>query len=324
MWMLFVVVCPTPLDMVEDPDPLVSVVIPTYFRNDVVPDAIESVLAQTYDRVEVVVVDDSGEAHARPVVESFHDVRYLPQETSHGANPARQIGLEHATGRYVNFLDDDDRMFPEKLERQVAVAEANDDVGVVYCGIEKTGGLVNLPDPAARGDVLVRTLTFDMWPCMTSTMLVERDLLGQITPFAVRSGGDDLDMMIRLAQLTHFDFVDAPLLYKRMEQGSRGNSVSAVDGRFEMIEDYAELYASFPMAVHDAAIANTYESLGELLLLQNPWSARAIVALAKTYYYSGWTDPKALVKLVASLFGRPGWRVVRYIGQSTDAPASAE
>jgi len=58
------------------PDDLVSVIVPTYYRNDRLRDTIGSVEAQTYDPIETIVVDDSGEAHARPVADEF-DVRYL-------------------------------------------------------------------------------------------------------------------------------------------------------------------------------------------------------------------------------------------------------
>lgn len=297
---------------------LVSVVVPTYFRNEQLREAVESVRAQTYDSLELVVVDDSGGAHARGVVDRFDDVQYVALDANRGANHARTVGIDRAGGEYVHLLDDDDRMFERKIERQVAVIEENDDVGVVYCGIEKTGGSVSLPAPDAHGDVLERALTFDMWPCMTSTMLVEADLLERLLPLPDGSGGDDLDMMIKLARLTEFDFVDAPLLHKRFQATSRGRSQEAIEGRLEIMEAHEQMYSSFPPRVRRKALARTYEDLGRVRLLQDAWSHRAILAMAKHYQYSSWTDPKALGKVVASLLGRPGLRLIRYAGRSSE------
>lgn len=297
--------------------PLVSVIIPTYYRNDALQDAVESVLDQTYDSVEVIVVDDSGRAHAEDAISQYEDVLYIAPDSNHGSNRARSLGFERANGKYVHFLDDDDWMFEDKLKRQVAMTEGNESIGVVYTGIEKSGGRVNLPNPEARGEVLERALKFEMWPCMTSTMLIEADLVDQILPFSNRPGGDDLDMMIRLARLTEFDFVDAPLLFKRLGDESRGYSTAAVEGRFQIIEDYRALYATFPPAVRNAALADSYETLVRIEFMEHAWSIRAIVAVAYHYYYSSWTDPKAAAKFVAAIFGRPGWRLIRYVGQSS-------
>jgi glycosyltransferase involved in cell wall biosynthesis len=109
---------------------LVSVVIPTYYRNDGLRRAIESALSQTYDPVEVIVVDDSGERYAEPVAREY-DVTYIAHEENLGGNPARNTGIKAASGEYIQLLDDDDRLLPEKLERQIPALEADPSVGVV-------------------------------------------------------------------------------------------------------------------------------------------------------------------------------------------------
>ena len=289
---------------------LVSVIIPTYYRNNALREAILSVLAQTYEAVEVIVVDDSGEDHARPVADEFEDVEFIALDRNRGANRARAVGFKRARGSYVHFLDDDDRMFASKLERQMSVHREKGEVGVVYCGIKQEGGRITRPEHTARGDVLARALAFEMWPCMTSTMLIDATLIEQILPFPDLPGGDDLDMMIKLAKLTNFDFVDAPLLVKRIQEGSRGHTTAAIEGRLEIIEAHESTYSRFPRKVRNQALARTYEDWGRVMLLDKWWSARAIVAMTKQYYYSSWTDPTALAKFVASLFGRPGFRVL--------------
>lgn len=95
-------------------DATVSVVITTYYRNDLLRGAVESALAQTHEPVEVILVDGSGEAHARPVAEEY-PVEYIAQNRDRGAQAARNAGAERVVGEYVQFLDDDDRLLPEKF-----------------------------------------------------------------------------------------------------------------------------------------------------------------------------------------------------------------
>ena len=298
-----------------DPDgSLVSVVVPTYYRNDALPQTIQSVREQTYPRVEIVVVDDSGEANAAPVIEDDDDVEYLALPENRGANGARTAGAERATGRYVHFLDDDDRMYESKLERQMAAMERDDDVGVVYTGIEKLQGEIDRPKSRARGDVLERALRFELWPCMTSTMLIDRDVLDDLLPLADREAANDLEFMIQLAQRTRFDYVDEALLYKQIgDDSSLGYSLAAAEGRFGIVADYRDLYDRFPPSVRERALANAYETKANLLLRQRTWSPDAIRAFVAHYRHAG-GGVKPALKLGASLLGRPGMRVVRYVG----------
>jgi glycosyltransferase involved in cell wall biosynthesis len=294
-------------------DPLVSVVIPTYYRNDVLGETIESVLAQTYDPVEVIVVDDSGEANAEPVVEQWPEVRYVPLEENRGANPARTVGAEHAEGAYVHFLDDDDLLDESKLAKQVPVITRTDDVGVVYTGVRE-GDRVHLSNPDKRGYVLRRALGLEMWPCMTSTMLIDGALVEELLPFHDRDAAMDLEIIIQLARRTNFDYVNEPLTYKRVSPDSVGRSTAAIECRKQLLEAYADLYAAQPDWVRRRALANTYETEGSLVLQSHLWSADAVVSLAKHLYYEPREKPKAAVKLGAVLLGRPGWRLANRIG----------
>lgn len=111
----------------ENNNPLVSVVIPTYKRTvEYVSKAVESVLNQTYPNVEVVVIDDSTEAfEGRKNTEDYFKglnsskVIYLQNEKNLGGSLSRNRGIENAKGEYITFLDDDDKYKPEKVEKQL-------------------------------------------------------------------------------------------------------------------------------------------------------------------------------------------------------------
>lgn len=289
--------------------PLTSVVIPTYYRNEFLSRAIESALGQSFRPIEVLVVDDSGEAHARPVVSEFDDVRYVPLDTNRGVNAARTAGARRARGRYVQFLDDDDLMHEQKIERQVRVFERTTDVGVVYTGIEKNGTDPVLPTPHVRGDVLEYALMFEMWPCMTSTMLIDSRILAELLPFPDREGATDLEIMIMLAELTEFEYVDAPLLSKRIDLTTEGASMAAVDGRKDIIAEHEDRYSGHADRVRRTALANTYETEGELLILKHGWSTDAIAAFLHHFRYTPAGKLKSFGAVVAACFGKPGWEL---------------
>lgn len=102
--------------------PLITAVIPTRWRPDLVLRAVDSVLAQTYPNVEVVVVVDGPDAATVRAVQRLEDsrVRVVSLNENVGGSEARNIGIREARGSWIAMLDDDDEWLPEKLARQMA------------------------------------------------------------------------------------------------------------------------------------------------------------------------------------------------------------
>ncbi|PSP39506.1 glycosyl transferase [Halobacteriales archaeon QH_7_65_31] len=280
--------------------PLVSVVIPTHYRNERLVESIESVQAQTYPDVECVVVDDSGEGHAAPVADR-PAVTYLALDENRGGNPARTVGIEHAEGHYVHLLDDDDRLHPERIERGMDSLRASD-ARVGFCGFRFENGDERYPH--ADGAMLDTALAFDASPCLTSTLLVEGELLRSLLPLADRPGGDDLGLIIELARETRFDAVDELLVTRAVEPDSRGKSTGLVEGRRDIIEEYADCYEQYPTA-RRRAIADTARVAGAQLLRAGERRA----ALGEFWRaFRTQPTPARAVPLVAAL---GGWRCYR-------------
>ncbi|MEZ5285769.1 MAG: glycosyltransferase family 2 protein [Vicinamibacterales bacterium] len=111
--------------------PPVSVVIPTFNRADLVTEAVDSVLAQTLPGVEIIVVDDGSEDDTLKRLARYGN-RVTCLQTAHGGPAhARNAGMRHARGRYIAFLDSDDRYDPWKLALQAAVLDRHPEVGLV-------------------------------------------------------------------------------------------------------------------------------------------------------------------------------------------------
>lgn len=116
---------------------LVSVVIPVHNRAHLVEEAVASALAQTHRPIEVLVVDDGSDddTPARlAALAARHpgEVRVLRQGRA-GPGPARNLGLRHAAGAFVQFLDSDDLLRPRKVSAAIALLAARPDRDACYC-----------------------------------------------------------------------------------------------------------------------------------------------------------------------------------------------
>ena len=109
------------------PEPLVTVIIPTYKRTDTVVRAVGSVLNQTYSNIEVILVNDNKpefreyEATDQRLRETFDDERLKIIHTTGGTGggAARNYAVSQSNGDYLAFLDDDDEYMPDKIETQL-------------------------------------------------------------------------------------------------------------------------------------------------------------------------------------------------------------
>lgn len=208
--------------MMADRHPLVSVVLPTYDRPDLLRRAVTTVLEQTYPTIELVVVDDCSPEPVRPHLEEIETttpIRCIRHETNHGANVARATGIEHASGTYVAFLDDDDRWHPSKLTKQMDRMRSDEAVGLVYTGqayLDASGRIVNTRTPTTSGHALKEILEgASVGPF--STLLVNTEAIDAAgLPDPRFPSLQDREWVIRLAAETAIAPVAEPLVYRQM------------------------------------------------------------------------------------------------------------
>jgi len=112
--------------------PLVSIIIPCYNAERYVGEAIESALAQTYPNKEVILIDDGSTDGSLDVIRSFGEAIRWETGPNRGGSAARNRGLALARGELIQFLDADDLLHPQKLERQVRLS-LEDPKAIVYC-----------------------------------------------------------------------------------------------------------------------------------------------------------------------------------------------
>ena len=118
---------------------LASVIIPTYNRAAYICKTLDSVWSQTYRPIEVVIVDDGSTDHTKQRIDAWVEKHteedfwtvYFYQKNS-GAPTARNTGMKQATGRFLQFLDSDDYLMPEKLELQIEKMQ-EERTGICIC-----------------------------------------------------------------------------------------------------------------------------------------------------------------------------------------------
>lgn len=202
---------------------LVTAIITTHNRLDLLKRAIDSVFAQTYNNIELIVVDDaSTDGTFKYCMQQSLRYIFIPQNESRGGNYARNQGILAAKGKYIAFLDDDDCWLPTKIEKQVNLIESKD-CELVHCGRKLeilTGDTVKyrdiLPNSQEYGD-MHRKILFTI--CTTTTnILVKRQALFEVGLFDENLRfWQEYELTIRLAQRKPFYIVDEVLSVYRID-----------------------------------------------------------------------------------------------------------
>ena len=113
---------------------LISIIIPTCNRADLLKYAIESILYQTYEKMEIIVIDDASSCDNLTVINNFNaPIVYHRFKTNQGGNVCRNKGVELASSEYIAFLDDDDTWSSKKLEKQYKLMIRNN-IDLSYTG----------------------------------------------------------------------------------------------------------------------------------------------------------------------------------------------
>lgn len=107
-------------------NPLISIIVPTYNVEKYIRTCIESILAQTYRNVEIIIVNDGSTDQSLAVISdlicSHHNVKVINQKNQ-GLSVARNTGIDVATGKYITFVDADDKIMPDFVSSLYQIAE---------------------------------------------------------------------------------------------------------------------------------------------------------------------------------------------------------
>ena len=220
---------------------VVSVVIPTHNRRELLAHTLGSVLAQRDVTVQVVVVDDGSTDGTCDAVANLGDprVRLVRHDHALGVSAARNRGVVESTGEWVAFLDDDDLWAPDKLALQLACAEeaAADWVYggcVALLPTRETSGA----GPPPRGDIVRRQVPWrNIVPGGASNVIVRRRVLDRVGGFDTSLRHmSDWDLWIRLAETGRPGVVDAPVVAYRLHAGNASIDTADIAREMSVVE----------------------------------------------------------------------------------------
>jgi glycosyltransferase involved in cell wall biosynthesis len=112
---------------------MISVIVPTYNRSDMLSGCIDAILNQAMDDFEIIVVNDGSTDDTAKVLRRYADQRVLVFEKENGGQAsARNLGIKKSRGKYLALCDDDDRFYPDHLMTLSKFLDTHKDIGLVY------------------------------------------------------------------------------------------------------------------------------------------------------------------------------------------------
>ena len=207
--------------------PIVSVIIPTHRRAELLRRAIASVLNQSLAALELIVVENGQSSEGKEVVQEFQRtdgrIRYFYRPEP-DPSLARNVGVQATHGQYIAFLDDDDEWLPTKLERQLAVFKESPHVGLVACGANriKDSGEVVEEWPDFEGmTAFIYLATIESCIRSLSGVMIRRQCLETVGLFDRNYFiANDFELYLRLAKRYKFILLREPLYRYTQHEGN--------------------------------------------------------------------------------------------------------
>lgn len=223
----------------------ISIITPSYNSSLLISNTIKSVLAQTVTDWEMIIVDDCSSDNSVDVIQSFVDqdprIKLIQLSENSGAAVARNAAIEAAQGRYIAFLDSDDRWLPNKLEKQLAFMCENS-YSFTYAAYDKINpggevlGQVGVPDKVTYNDLLKSNSI----GCLTA--IYDTEFFGKVYMPLIRKR-QDLGLWLRLLKKTKYAYgLNEPLgQYCVRPDSISANKVNAAKFTWRLYRDVEKL-----------------------------------------------------------------------------------
>lgn len=206
--------------------PLISVIIPTYNRKELVEGAIQSALQQEPKNYEVIVIDDGSTDGTFEHLESQNLPIIVVRKENGGVSSARNAGIKKAHGEYIAFLDSDDLWLPNILKEQSDYLETHPDIPLVYVDqfIELKGERINLTRFTMKKLTHEQMSKFDLPgfaqspPIHISSMIVRKSVFDELGYFNEDLKiHEDTEMWNRISEKYELGYIEKPLAVFRWE-----------------------------------------------------------------------------------------------------------
>lgn len=251
-------------------EPLFTIVIPTYNRAGFISATINSILQQTFTNFELIVVDDGSTDNTEAVVREITDARIRYFKKANGERAAaRNFGVGKARGRFINFVDSDDLLYPKHLEEANDLVLKNPSVRIFHLGYDvRTQRGTLLRDSRAVHDPNKQLLTGNILACAGVFVDREAALEDQFNEDRTLSAIEDWELWLRFA--AKYKIIHNPVITSTVVQHEERSVMSVdinkikakVDLFIDMISNNRILGRAFGSNVNKiVASALTYKAL---------------------------------------------------------------
>lgn len=222
-------------------NPLVTIICLCYNHEAYVVESLNSVINQSYSPLELIIVDDCSTDNSKKTItnwlEKNPEIQFIANETNLGNTKSFNKALKFAKGVYIIDLAADDILLPNCVDLQIDAFKNSGykNLGVVYGNVElisENGSFdsyyfpVNeqkkVIDPRVTGDIYQSVLSGGNSICSVSAM-IEKTVFDHLQGYDETLAYEDLDFWIRASRQYEFDFIDVPLVQKRIVANSLGN-----------------------------------------------------------------------------------------------------
>lgn len=208
--------------------PSVSVVLPAYNCEKYIAKAIESVLHQTFTDLELIIINDGSTDRTEEVIKSFSDPRILYQvnNTNKGLVFTLNKGIDIAKGSYIARMDGDDICHPERLAKQKAFLDQNEEIAIIASTIDfindknENNGVWELDRQTITPEQIKKAMLRQN--CIAHpTVMIRTEILKKLKYKEYQKNIEDYDLWLRLLNRGYkIAKLDEPLLLYRMHDDS--------------------------------------------------------------------------------------------------------
>ena len=193
---------------------LISVIIPTYNRPQLLKRAINSVKNQTYNNIEIIIVDGSNNNDTKLLFKNDEQCIYIKSTHNH-PNVLRNIGINNCNGQLIAFLDDDDTWEKTKTIKQLNNFK-NNPIGLCYTGkniINKNNEKIKYSYKKPKFSSAVLSIMWDNFIGTTSSIMVDKKVFKEINLLDEKLPAlQDYDLCIQICEKFKVSGIDEPLI----------------------------------------------------------------------------------------------------------------
>lgn len=219
-------------------NPLVTVVCLCYNQQPYVSESLDSVINQLYSPIQLIIVDDFSSDNSKVTIENWRqkhpDIQFIDNKSNLGVTKSFNTALQEAKGEYIIDLAADDILLPHCVNKQINAFRNSSfkNLGVVYGNAElisEKGSFDSYYFPVnAQKKVVKKRITGDIYKnvlsdfysmCSVSAM-IKKSVFDHLEGYDESLVYEDLDFWIRASRIYEFDFIDEPIMQKRIVSNS--------------------------------------------------------------------------------------------------------